>query len=191
MGQTIEFEKLDANSGYWWNREFVSKLFDGNVAKNVTSFLRSAGTLSYWKWKAIWYFWWRDCRIQSIPSAQRPPQQPAPNCWYREEEGNEKRKEVFHIRKLHRQELRLRRSTELSAYLCNPSWWKMLRVMLRTPCHEIADQPHADDFAAMLARLFHGDHAPPMIRLTLTEPPWTMAEVRHAISRLKVGRIND
>ena len=42
------------------------------------------------------------------------------------------RKELsFHIRKLHRQELRLWRSTKLSAYLCNPSAWKMLRVTWR------------------------------------------------------------
>ena len=68
----------------------------------------------------------------------------------------------------------------------------MLRVMLRTPCYKVADQPHADDFAEMLARLFHGDPAPPMIRPTLTEPPWTMAEyAKHAISRLKVGRAGD
>ena len=78
--QTIEFEKLDANSGCWWSREFVSKLFEGNVAKNVKSFLLR-------KWKTIWYFWCKDCFIQTIPSAQGPPQQPAPNCWYREEEG--------------------------------------------------------------------------------------------------------
>ena len=68
----------------------------------------------------------------------------------------------------------------------------MLRVMLRTPCYKVADQPHADDFAEMLARLFHGDPAPPMIRPTLTEPPWTMAEyAKHAISRLRVGRAGD
>ena len=103
-----------------------------------------------------------------------------------------RRKELsFHIRKLHRQELRQWRSTKLSAYLCNPSSWKVLRVMLRTPCYEVADQPHADDFAEMLARLFHGDPAPPMTRPTLTEPPWTMAELKHAISRLKVGRTGD
>ena len=102
-----------------------------------------------------------------------------------------RRKELsFHIRKLHRQEFRLWRS-KLSAYLCNPSSWKMLRVMLRTPCYEVADQPHADDFAEMLARLFHGDPAPPMTRPTLTEPPWTMAELKHAISRLRVGRTGD
>ena len=103
-----------------------------------------------------------------------------------------RRKEVsFHISKLHRQELRPWKSTELSAYLCNPSSWKMLRVMLRTPCYEVANQPHADDFAEMLAHLFHGDLAPPMIRPTLTEPPWTMAELKHAVSRLKVGTTGD
>ena len=64
----------------------------------------------------------------------------------------------------------------------------MLRVMLRTPCYEVADQPHADDFAEMLARLFHDEPALPMIRHTLTEPHWTMAELMHALSRLKVGR---
>ena len=30
-----------------------------------------------------------------------------------------------------------------------------------------------------------------MTRPTLTEPPWTMAELKHAISRLKVGRAGD
>ena len=66
-----------------------------------------------------------------------------------------------------------------------------MRTMIRTPCTEVADQPHADDFAEMLARLFHGDPAPPMVRPTLTEPPWTMAELKLAISRLKVGRTGD
>ena len=59
-----------------------------------------------------------------------------------------RRKELsFHIQKLHRQELRTWKSTKLSACLCNPSSWKMLRGMLRTPGHEIADQPRVDDFA--------------------------------------------
>ena len=59
-----------------------------------------------------------------------------------------RRKELsFHIQKLHRQELRTWKSTKLSACLCNLSSWKMLRGMLRTPGHEIADQPHVDDFA--------------------------------------------
>jgi len=61
----------------------------------------------------------------------------------------------------------------------------MLRGMLRTPGHEIADHPHVDDFAKMLEHLFHGDPAPPMTMSTLTEPPWTMAQLRHAISRLQ------
>ena len=103
-----------------------------------------------------------------------------------------RRKELsFHIQKLHRQELRTWKSTKLSACLCNPSSWKMLRGMLRTPGHEIADQPHADDFAKMLEHLFHGDPAPPMTMPTLTEPPWTMAELKHAISRLKSKKSGD
>ena len=32
-------------------------------------------------------------------------------------------------------------------------------------------------------KTFHGDFAPPMIMPTLTEQPWTVAELRHAISR--------
>ena len=103
-----------------------------------------------------------------------------------------RRKELsFHIHKLHPQELRRWKSTKLSACLCNPSSWKMLRGMLRTPRHEIADQPHVDDFAKMLEHLFHGDPAPPMTVPTLTKPPWTMAELRHAISRLKIKRSGD
>ena len=71
----------------------------------------------------------------------------------------------------------------------------MLRGMRRTPCHEIADRPHVDDFAKMLEHLFHGDPAPPPMSMTmptlLTEPPWTMAELRHAISRLKIKKSGD
>ena len=84
--QTIEFEKLDANSGYWWNCEFVSKLFERNVAKNVNSFLRvarGASKLSSWKWKGI-------SGVKTVafkPSPALRDQQPAPNCWDREEEG--------------------------------------------------------------------------------------------------------
>ena len=43
----------------------------------------------------------------------------------------------------------------------------------------------------MLEHLFHGDPAPPMTIPTLTEPPWTMAELRHAISRLKSKKDGD
>ena len=52
----------------------------------------------------------------------------------------------FHIQKLHRQKLRSWKSAKPSACLFNPSSWKMLRAMLCTPGHEIADQPHVDDF---------------------------------------------
>ena len=103
-----------------------------------------------------------------------------------------RRKELsFHIQKLHRQELRSWKSTKLSACLCNPLSWNMLRGMLRTPGHEIADQPHVDDFAKMLRGLFHGDPASPKTMPTLTERPWTMAELRHAISRLKSKKSGD
>ena len=37
----------------------------------------------------------------------------------------------------------------------------------------------------MLEHLFHDDPAPPMTMPTLTEPPWTMEELKHAISRLR------
>ena len=48
-----------------------------------------------------------------------------------------------------------------------------------------------DDLAKILEHLFHGDPAPPMTMPTLTEPPWTMAELKHAISRLKSKRRGD
>ena len=63
----------------------------------------------------------------------------------------------------------------------------MLRGMLRTPGHEIADQTYVDDFAKMLEHLFHGDPAPPMTMPTL----WTMAELRHAISHLSMKKGGD
>ena len=50
---------------------------------------------------------------------------------------------------------------------------------------------HVDDFAKMLEHLFHGDPAPPMPMPTLTEPPWTMAQLKHAISRLKSKKSGD
>ncbi len=43
----------------------------------------------------------------------------------------------------------------------------------------------------MLEHLFHADPAPPMTMPTLTEPPWTMAELRHAISRLQMKKSGD
>lgn len=43
----------------------------------------------------------------------------------------------------------------------------------------------------MLEHLFHGDPAPPMTIPTLTEPAWTMAELRPAISRLKSKKNGD
>ena len=83
----IEFEKLDAHFGYGRRPEFVPKFIAGNVGWKLNHFMRSAGTLSSWKWKATRCLWCEDFLIQTIRNAQEPPQQPAPKCWYCQEEG--------------------------------------------------------------------------------------------------------
>ena len=166
--------------------EFGPKFLAGNAEWKFNHFMRSAGTLSSKKWKATRCLWCENFFIQTIRNAQEPRNSRRQNV------DTVRRKELsLHIQKLHRQELPSWKSTQLSACLCNSLSWKMLRGMLRTPGHEIADQPHVDDFAKMLRGLFHGDPAPPMTMRTLTEPPWTMAELRHAISLLKSKKSGD
>ena len=40
------------------------------------------------------------------------------------------------------------------------SWWNMLGGLFRTPCHEVGDQPRADDFAERLEFLSFSDPFP-------------------------------
>ena len=40
------------------------------------------------------------------------------------------------------------------------SWWNMLGGLFRTPCHEVGDQPLAEDFAARLEFLSFSDPNP-------------------------------
>ena len=68
--------------------------------------------------------------IQTIRNAQEPPQQPALKCCYCQEEGSVLPHPKTPSTKTSQLEIH-----ELSARLCNPSSWKMLRAML---CERLA-----------------------------------------------------
>ena len=75
---------LDMDGGPGLFPKFIAE----KVGWKLNHFMRSAGTLSSWKWKKTTRrLWCEDFLIQTIRNAQEPPQQPAPKCWYCQEEG--------------------------------------------------------------------------------------------------------
>ena len=97
----------------------------------------------------------------------------------------------FQIRKLHRQELRDWKSNQIKCLLKKVSKRKLLRTMEYGTGRWMPHQPQPVEFANMLEQLFAGNLGMPMVRPYLTEAPWTMAELKKAIARLKANKAAD
>ena len=94
----------------------------------------------------------------------------------------------FQIRKLHRKKLRDWKSNQLERLLKQSSKWKILRTMDYGTGRWLPQQPQPFEFANMLEQLFAGNPGRPMVEPRLTEAPWTMAERKKAITRLKTNK---
>ena len=97
----------------------------------------------------------------------------------------------FQIRKLHRKELRDWKSNQMERLLEQSSKWKILRTMDYGIGRWLPEQPQPFEFADMLEQLFAGNPGRPMVEPCLTEAPWTMAELKKAITRLKTNKAAD
>ena len=97
----------------------------------------------------------------------------------------------FQIRKLHRKELRDRKSNQMERLLEQSSNWKILRTMDSGTGRWLPEQPQPFEFADLLEQLFAGNPGRPMVEPCLTEAPWTMAELKKAITRLKTNKAAD
>ena len=71
------------------------------------------------------------------------------------------------------------------------SKWKILRTMDYGTGRWLPEQPQPFEFADMLEQLFAGNPGRPMAEPCLTEAPWTMAELKKAITRLKTSKAAD
>ena len=97
----------------------------------------------------------------------------------------------FQIRKLHGKELRDWKSNQLERLLGQSSKWKILRTVEYGTGRWLPEQPQPFEFANMLEQLFAGDLGMPMAQPCLTEAPWTMAELKMAVARLKANKAAD
>ena len=97
----------------------------------------------------------------------------------------------FQIRKVHRKELRDWKSNQTERLLEQSSKWKILRTMDYGTGRWLPEQPQPFEFADMLEQLFAGNPGRPMVEPCLTEAPWTMAELKKAITRLKTNKVAD
>ena len=95
------------------------------------------------------------------------------------------------IRKLHRQELRAWRSASLRLCLNNTSSWSLMKGMLQPTGRRVVEQPHPNEFADMLEDIFSGNSGRSMDQPVLTETPWSMSELKVAITRDKDKRTGD
>ena len=57
--------------------------------------------------------------------------------------------------------------------------------------HSLTQQPSPNDFADMLENLFCGAVAPPEPQILMSEPPFTMQELKHALGQLKTNKSGD
>ena len=74
---------------------------------------------------------------------------------------------------------------------CMPNQWKMLQKMSHTVVRQCAQHPPANDFADMLENIFHGHPGIPTRPLQLTEPNWSLQELKGAIERMKANKASD
>ena len=96
------------------------------------------------------------------------------------------------ICRLHRQEVRSWKASNLSKLLNRAAKGASLRQMLCSYSgKKLPLQPQPDEFADDLEALFAGNPPEPCRPSDLDETPWTMGELQCAIHRLKVGRAAD
>ena len=68
---------------------------------------------------------------------------------------------------------------------------KILRTMEYGTGRWLPQRPQPLEFANMLEQLFAGNLGMPMAQPCLTEAPWTMAELKMVVARLKVNKAAD
>ena len=102
-----------------------------------------------------------------------------------------KKRLSFEIARMHRRELRAWKSSRLQQLLSMPNQWKMLQKMSHTVVRQCAQHPPANDFADMLENIFHGHPGIPTRPLQLTEPNWSLQELKGAIERMKANKASD
>ena len=108
----------------------------------------------------------------------------------------EQRKQFsLRIRKMHQRKIRNWKSQLLFLKLPDTSQWKPLKTMVATlhghSRHSLTQRPSPNDFADMLENSFGGAVAPPGPQILMSEPPFTMEELKHALGRFKNNKPGD
>ena len=164
----IGLQHIDANNTYdpqhlpGLEKELFDAGVNGGYSKQTRSKYESSNAL-------------RDLRAQRRQAVER----------------SIKKQLSFDIAKLHRRELRAWKSSRLQQLLNMPNQWKMLQKMSHTIVRQCAQHPPANDFAYVLANIFHGHPGNPTRPLHLTEPNWSLQELNGAIKRLKMNKASD
>jgi len=104
----------------------------------------------------------------------------------------EKKRISFEIRRQYRKESRAWKTKLLAQHLDEPGRWHELRKLDdKFKGKHVTQQPHPDEFAEMLAKLFQGHADPPIGLPVLSEALFSNEELVAAIKKMNKGKAPD
>ena len=96
------------------------------------------------------------------------------------------------IRKRQRLEIQVWKTEQVNRRLAQMTNWKYLKnIDAKTSGSFLVQKPPVDEFAQFLGELFAGGVNVPLPFPSLSEPPWSMEDVWHALHRMKANRCDD
>ena len=96
------------------------------------------------------------------------------------------------IRKRQRLEIQVWKTDQVNRRLAQMTDWKYLKYIdAKTSGSYLVQKPPVDEFAQFLGTLFAGGVDVPLPFPMLSEPPWSMEDLRHALRRMKANRCDD
>ena len=96
------------------------------------------------------------------------------------------------IRKRHRLEIQVWKTEQVNRRLAQMTDWKYLKnIDAKTSGSFLVQKPPVDEFAQFLGTLFAGGVHVSLPFPSLSEPPWSMEDLWHALRRLKANRCDD
>ena len=96
------------------------------------------------------------------------------------------------IRKRQRLEIQVWKTEQANGRLAQMTDWKyLINIDAKTSGSFLVQKPPVDEFAQFLGKLFAGGVDVPLPFPSLSEPPWSMEDLWHALHRMKANRCDD
>ena len=96
------------------------------------------------------------------------------------------------IRKRQRLEIQIWKTEQVNRRLAQITDWKYLKdIDAKISGSFLVQKPPVDEFAQFLGALFAGGVDVPLPSPSMSEPPWSMEDLRHALRRMKADRCDD